>query len=131
MPPLPRNTQSAAVPLVRQLSCCRLQAADGPKKTATKKAPKRTANTGDAGPTVKRAKNTFMYFCSDKRAALKGELHTLNSYLRRGYMCDTCPCSQRHASMHACNRMEKICSDVPFVTAESDFAPGAQLSIQI
>ena len=52
-----------------------LQVADAPKEAAVKKATKKekAAKPAGASPKVKRAKNAFMFFSADKRAALKGE----------------------------------------------------------
>lgn len=52
-----------------------LQVADAPKEVAVKKTPKKekAAKPASASPKVKRAKNAFMFFSADKRAALKGK----------------------------------------------------------
>ena len=62
--------------------CVSLQAAVAPSKAAVKMTPKKAARMEPAapGPKVKRAKNAFMFFSADSRAALKGELaHTLTA----------------------------------------------------
>lgn len=55
--------------------CLSLQAAEAPSKAVVKKTPKKAARQepAAAGPKVKRAKNAFMFFSADSRAALKGE----------------------------------------------------------
>ena len=55
--------------------CVSQQAAAAPSKAAVKKTPKKAARmeSAAAGPKVKRAKNAFMFFSADSRAALKGE----------------------------------------------------------
>ena len=52
-----------------------LQVADALKEAAVKKTPKKekAAKPASASPKVKRAKNAFMFFSADKRAALKGK----------------------------------------------------------
>lgn len=44
----------------------------GPSKPAVKKTSKKAAGPENAGPKVKRAKNAFIYFSAEKRAAVKG-----------------------------------------------------------
>ena len=55
--------------------CLPLQAAQVPSKATVKKTSKKAAmlEPAAAGPKVKRAKNAFMFFSADSRAALKGE----------------------------------------------------------
>ena len=52
-----------------------LQVADALKEAAVKKTPKKekAAKPASASPKGKRAKNAFMFFSADKRAALKGK----------------------------------------------------------
>ena len=85
-----------------------LQAADAPSKAAPKKAPKSAAKkavkAADAGATVKRAKNAFMFFSADKRAAVKGDLFitipSSDSNHRQTLCVPACLCLRVHVSAH-------------------------------
>ena len=87
-----------------------------------KKAPKKAAKNGYAGSTVKRAKNAFMFFCSDKRAALKGELYITNFshiWSRKLFTCMLmCLCIWRKVLNPARTGMAQACNDSFWLRAE-------------